>query len=161
MKRSGSWHIAVVCGLAALSFFLLGAGDSSRSPSCPPLPEQGPASKISVYTAKVLDIPRIVCVRVYNGSSTELTYEGIPIRLQKRFLGLWFPYLTFKDISRSGRWVGISLEQGFLPIEGVIDRRLPGFYQPASAGRYRACFYYHLYQQNDWQETCSEEFSLP
>jgi len=163
----GAWlrlpRMAIIGGTLALFLFAPIAGRSERSLllDCPPLPEQGPSNKVSIHTAKALDIPGIVCVRVYNGLSTEIAYEGIPVRLQKSLLRLWFPYLAFKDIFRSGGWIGVSLERGSLRVGGVVDRRLPGFYQPASPGKYRVCFSYSLHQQNDRQETCSGEFLLP
>lgn len=51
--------------------------------ACPPLPEQGPAGSGSLYVAKALDMPGVVCVRASNGLSTTISTGGPVVRLQE------------------------------------------------------------------------------
>lgn len=125
------------------------------------MPEQGRPNTVSLYVAKALDMPGIVCARVINGFD-----EGIhspKIRLQRwengRLGGLWGKGQDLETLPRS-RGPEFSVGVGWL-VRAVGDWRLPRSGQPAPAGRYRVCLSYLLPAQEKYQEVCSEEFLLP
>jgi hypothetical protein len=151
-----------VVGGVCLYLFLLPVAGRSQSPplppGCPPLPEQGPAKKISLYVVKALDKPGAVCIRVINRLSEQIEYGELAFWLQK-----WeeerreFQRIEEPDL----RGTAVRLVAYGLPAGGVVDRRLPYSRQPAPPGKYRACFRFRMPGQSVDDEVYSEEFSLP
>lgn len=121
---------------------------------CPPLPEQGPAGQVSVYVAKALDAPGVLCVRAVNGISPAIGLGGPPFFLQKWEEG------TFQNFSPGGAPQAGVLVGWELPAGKTVDRELFAG-QPASPGRYRACLRYYVGQGGEGQIACSEEISFP
>lgn len=152
----------------ALSFLLLTLGGwcllllplSERSQAqpfpanCPPLPEQGPAGTVSLYVAKALDVPGVICVRAVNGISPSIRWGGTSFFLQKWEDG------TFQHFSPGGGPMGGVLIGVELPVGKTVNYYLFAG-QPAPPGRYRACFRYTMTSGGAEQVTCSEELTLP
>jgi hypothetical protein len=138
----------------------------SLDPRCPPLPATGLVNQVSVHTAKELNRPGVVCVRVINRLS-----EGIGHRINFARLHRWEEegrgreagFREFKEVSTlpDGSVVGELLAHAVLPPGGAYDEYVPRF-QSAPPGRYRVCVSYNFPSwQRQSQEVCSEEFTLP
>jgi hypothetical protein len=125
---------------------------------CLPLPETGPAGRVSVYVAKALDVPGVVCARVINGFSSSIVGAVGYLRLQKWEEGR---FRNLDEILSGGAPMIMTADRPAMPSGAVIDRRLPFSGQPAPPGRYRVCFGYIPPEQDQYQQVCSEEFSLP
>lgn len=158
MKRlRGHCGLLVVGGIWLLPFLPV-AGNSEQAPpsSCQSLPQQGAANALSVYVTKVADVPGIVCVRAINGFNGEIPLPSSSLKLQK-----WEEeqFHNLKDMPAEGGMLG---EVGvLLPAGESFDFHLPRFLTQAPPGRYRACLQFRPPGQNDFQDACSEEFSLP
>jgi hypothetical protein len=166
MVRSFSL-IVMLGGIILCSLLLSGLGRGEHSPSlslqeslhCPPLPDTGLASQVSVYVAKALDLSGVVCVRVVNGFSDGI-HTGPPfVRLQKWEEGRWWRKGKFRNFVGQGG--GVLPYGTVLPAGGLIDERLPGFGEQAPPGKYRVCFSYLPLGQKREQEVCSKELLLP
>lgn len=155
------FSLAVILGSIILCSLLLpGPGRGERSPfpslqeylRCPSLPDTGSACTVSVYVAKALDKPGLVCVRMFNGLSEMISY-GLPLgRLQQWEEGTWWrkeKFRDFQDVSTlpDGSRVMVPLVRLFLPAEERRDGNLPYSDLPAPPGRYRVCFDYSVARQ--------------
>lgn len=155
MKRRALYCLTIALG--GLCPLLPISGRSQDQPfhaKCPPLPEQGPADTVSVYVAKALDAPGVLCVRVVNGITPAVGLMGGPFWLQK------WEENTFRAFSPSGAPQAGALAGWELPVGKTVDRELFAG-QPVSPGRYRACLRYYVGQGGEGQIACSEEISLP
>lgn len=154
MKRRALYYLTIALG--GLCPLLPISGRSQDQPfhaKCPPLPEQGSAGQVSVYVAKALDAPGVLCVRAVNGISTAIGLGGPPFFLQKWEEG------TFQNFSPGGASQAGVLVGWELPAGKTVDRELFAG-QPASPGRYRVCLRYYVGQGREGQIACSEEISL-
>ena len=153
-------HPAVVSGVLVLSFFLPTVGKSEQTPlpDCPLLPTQGPADTVSVYVAKAFDVSGVVCARVINGFSSSIVGAVGYLKLQKWEEG---GFRDLDEILSGGAPMIMTADRPAMPSGAVIEHRLPSYGQPAPPGRYRACFGYLPPGQDQQQQACSEEFSLP
>jgi hypothetical protein len=138
------------------------SGSSQEQPShatCPPLPEQGPVERVSVYVTKTIDVPGVVCVRAINGFSSAIVAAGVfSLGLQKWERG---KFQDFQESTPGSTPTIIAADRPQMSPGVSIDHQLPFSGQPAPPGRYRACFRYNLLSGGEWQEAYSEEFSLP
>src|SRR5438477_4815666 len=77
--------LLVLLGVVTVALFPLVVGTSEQAPplGCPPLPEQGPADTVSIYVARALDAPGVLCVRVVNGITPAVGLIGGPFWLEK------------------------------------------------------------------------------
>lgn len=156
MKRRALFCFPLVLGeLYLISLPVLGR--SQESPfhaSCPPLSEQSPAGTVSVYAAKALDAPSILCVRAVNGISPAIGRGGGPFFLQK------WEDSTFRNFSPGGMYIGGVLARTELPVGQALDHYLFAG-QLTPPGRYRVCFRYDVTLGGEEHIACSEEFSMP
>lgn len=153
----------IVGGLYLLLFSPVGArGEQTPPIGCPPLPERGPTNAVSVYVAKALDVPGVVCARVINGFSSPIA-SGLPnLKLQKWQEGKGGRRGEFHDFRDPGSAPFLVTANIMAMQPGVIiNQRFPYSGQPAPPGRYRVCFGYLPAGQAESQQVCSEEFSLP
>lgn len=159
--------LLVLLRVITFTLFPLVVGNSEQAPppSCPSLPEQGPANTVSLYVAKALEVPGTVCIRVINGFSKSI--ETRRIALQKweegKLWGLWgrgFRQVAPKPPPAGPIFPG-SIGALLGPPPGIADMRLPFPGQTTPPGRYRVCISYRPPGQEKYQEVCSEEFFLP
>jgi hypothetical protein len=149
-------------GLYLLLFPAVGArGEQTPPVGCPPLPERGPANAVSVYVAKALDVPGVVCARVINGFSASIA-SGPILKLQQWQEGEGWKRGEFHDLRDPGS-APFLVTANIMALQpgGIINQRLPYSGQPAPPGRYRVCFGYIPPGLADSQQVCSEEFALP
>jgi hypothetical protein len=149
-------------GLYLLLFSPVGARGEQTSPvGCPPLPERGPANAVSIYVAKALDVPGVVCARVINGFSSSIA-SGLNLKLQKWQEGKGSRRGEFHDFRDPGSAPFLVTANIMAMQPGVIvNQRLPYSGQPAPPGRYRVCFSYIPPGQAESQPVCSVEFQVP
>lgn len=153
-------YIVIVWGLCLLLLLspVGGRGEQTPPEGCPPLPEQGPADTVSIYVAKAIDVPEVMCARVINGFSSSIVGAVGYLRLQKWEEGR---FRDLDEILSGGAPMIMTADRPAMPSGAVIEHRLPFYGQPAPPGRYRACFGYIPPGQDQQQQACSEEFSLP
>lgn len=161
------YGLTLIIGGMCLLLFLspVGArGEQAPPAGCPPLPEQGPADQVSVYVTKAPDVPGVVCARVINGFSSNISSGPPNLKLQQWEAGGWWQKGKFRDFreTESGSVSAIVTANIVgMPPGVIVDRRLPLSGQPAPTGKYRACFNYIPPGKGEYQQACSEEFSLP
>jgi hypothetical protein len=144
-SREGIMKRRVLSGLllalGGLSLILLSASSRGQEPpahvTCPPLPEQGPANQVSIYVAKALDAPGVVCARVINGFSASIVGAVGYLRLQKWEEGR---FRDLEELLSGGAPILMTADRPAMPPGATIEHRLPLSGQPAPPGRYRVCF---------------------
>jgi len=126
-------------------------------PDCPSLPRRGPVNIVSVYIAGALDA---VCVRVFNGFPEAITTGEAAISLQ-----VWTEEgrekkTLFRDVLERKGFRTERKSQVYVPAGGAFDLLQP-LPSRVPAGQYRLCVRYRPLGQSSFQDSCSEEFSLP
>jgi len=164
------YHPLMTGGRLLLMLFLLpslGRSEYLPPPGCPPLPEQGSANTVSVYVAKALDVPGVVCVRRINGFSTSVRYSRLWLQEwdNGRLWGLWGA--GFRDFPPERQEpqiiVGLAIGATWEAASTVSDVRFPLPSPSIPTGRYRVCVTYDFYDlpKEESHDACSEEVSFP
>jgi hypothetical protein len=116
---------------------------------------------VSLFVAKALDAPGVVCIRVINEYSVGIATKRLALqKWEEGWVSGWWGR-EFRDVEPELPSAGaiMPVGTGFLP--GVIDTWRPLSGQPAPPGKYRVCFSYRSPNQEKYQDVCTEEFSLP
>jgi hypothetical protein len=147
----------LLLALGVLCLLLLPLSERSQArlfpATCPPLPEQGPAGTVSLYAAKALDVPGVICVRTVNGISPSIRWGGTSLFLQK------WEDSAFQNFFPGGGSPGVVAAEVESPVGQKVDRYLFAD-QPVTPGRYRVCFRYTVTLKGEEQVICSDELTL-